>query len=101
MQTVAGVVSDNGIPTMSATQNLSVAVNLPIQPMLTAVGFTNQQFALNIAGDAGPDYPIQAPTNLADWTPLFVTNPPALPLLWADRDITKLPMQFYRVFLGP
>ena len=54
-----------------------------------------------ITGDYGPDYAIEASTNLLDWATLFTTNSPALPFDWLDADTNSFPQRFYRVRLGP
>jgi hypothetical protein len=52
-------------------------------------------------GPAGPDYTVQASTNLGTWTNLFTTNSPALPLNWMETNASGLFRRFYRVILGP
>jgi mono/diheme cytochrome c family protein len=94
-------VSDNGIPSLSATQSFFVTVNRPVRPGLTSASITNGQFKLLISGDAGPDYTVQVSTNLLDWTALWTTNPPALPFQISDPGASNYPQRFYRVLLGP
>ncbi len=93
--------TDNGTPSLSATQGFLVVVNPVAQPLWTQTQFTNGQFRLTLTGDLGPDYTVQASTNLAAWTTLFTTNPPVLPWTWADADATNFPGRFYRIMLGP
>ena len=93
------VVTDNGSPNLSATQNLGVTVNLPSQPSVQVSSGT--PISLLVTGDAGPDYTVQASTNLANWLNLFTTNSPALPFNWFDSDAGNFPQRFYRVLLGP
>jgi hypothetical protein len=62
---------------------------------------TNGQFYFQINGDFGPDYSIQASTNLMNWATIFTTNSPALPFNWIDTQSGQWPAQFYRVLLGP
>ena len=62
---------------------------------------TGGQFTLGISGDAGPDYTVQASTNLASWTNLFTTNSPVTPFFWLDPDAGSYTSRFYRVLLGP
>jgi len=57
-----------------------------------------------VSGDRGPDYCIQAATDLADpaaWVTLFTTNSPALPFAWWDLAATNAPTRFYRILLQP
>ena len=100
-QTVAVVVSDNGVPIMSATQSFTVTVIQPAVPVLNAVSITNGQFGFWINGDTGPDYTILASTNLTSWNPVFTGNSPAVPYFWVDTNSLAGPMRFYRAVLGP
>jgi uncharacterized repeat protein (TIGR03806 family) len=94
-------VSDNGTPSLSATQGFSVIVNRPSQPALNSPGLTNGQFRLLVSGDLGPDYTLQASSNLFDWTSLFSTNAPLLPFWFVDQTGTNSLQRFYRAVLGP
>ena len=60
----------------------------------------NAQFSLLVNGDLGPEYTVFASTNLVGWTPLFTTNPPALPFTWSDPNSPTM-QRFYRVLVGP
>ncbi len=100
-QTVAVVVSDNGVPPLSATQSFAVTVIQPAFPVLSAVSVTNGQFGFWVNGDTGPDYTIQASTNLTSWVSMFTSNSPALPYFWVDTNSVSYPFLFYRVLLGP
>jgi hypothetical protein len=95
------VVSDNGSPVMSATQTFTVFVNPPAQPVMQVLPPNGSQFTLLISGDAGPDYTVQASTNLWDWTSLFTTNSPPLPLIWSDGSSGNFDQRYYRILLGP
>ncbi len=100
-QTVAVVVSDNGVPGMSATQSFSVTVARPVSPLLSAGAITNGRFGFWISGDSGPDYSIQVSTNLADWNSVFTGISPALPFFLADTNSALFSSGFYRAVLGP
>jgi len=100
-QTVAVVVSDNGVPIMSATQGFTVTVIQPVVPVLNAVSITNGQFEFWINGDTGPDYTIQASTNLSSWNPVFTGSSLPVPYFWVDTNSVSYPFLFYRVLLGP
>ena len=95
------VVSDNGTPVMSATQGFTVTVLRPALPTLDAASITNGRFGFWIAGDAGPDYTIQASTDLVSWSSVATSMSPAVPLYWADTNSTPFPSRFYRALLGP
>ena len=93
-------VADNGSPSLSATQNFSVIVNPLPMPQMAAAGWSNGQFVLQVSGQAGPDYEIQASTNLTQWSAVFRTNSPAMPFSWQDLTATNS-AGFYRVIVGP
>jgi hypothetical protein len=95
------IATDNGSPSMSATQSFTITVLRPAQPAFQQTGLSNGQFNFQIGGDAGPDYTIQASTNLVNWASLLTTNSPALPFFWSDSDSTNFSQRFYRVLLGP
>lgn len=99
-QTVAVVVTDNGVPNMSAAQNFTLTVNRPTNPTLSNVLITNGQFALSISGDVGPDYLIQSSSNLLFWSTMATSTPSSMPFWWTNTN-TEQPVQFYRVTLGP
>jgi len=100
-QTVAVVVSDNGTPVMSATQDFTVTVIQPVRPALTAALMTNGQFGFWVNGDVGPDYTIQFSTNLVSWSLLATVDSPLLPFMWWETNAIKFNSEFYRVLLGP
>jgi pectate lyase len=91
-------VTDNGTPNLSATQSFNVIVSAPAQPQMPAFGLNNGQFILTITGDIGPDYIVQASTNLTDWAGIF-TNP--MPFTWTDTGTSNFNQRFYRIQLGP
>jgi len=100
-QTVAVVVSDNGTPSLSATQTFMATVLRPSAPVMNAVSVTNNNLGFWINGDNGPDYTVLASTNLTSWAPVFTTNSPALPFYWFDSDTATYPIRYYRTVLGP
>ncbi len=95
------MVADNGTPSLSATQSFTVIVNPLILPSLTLLALNNGQLGFQISGATGPDYAVETSTNLLDWNTVFITNSPAMPFLWVDTNSAVLPMQFYRVQIGP
>jgi len=100
-QSVAVVVSDSGVPMMSATQAFTVAAFQPVRPTLTAASMTNGQFPLIISGDVGPDYIIQSSTNLTSWSAISTSTPSATPYFFSDTNTASFPFIFYRALLGP
>lgn len=93
-------VSDNGTPSLSATQSFAVVVNPLVAPSVGNVSVAGGQFGLSINGQSGPDYAVETSTNLTDWSAVFLTNSPALPFNWTDAT-TNSPQRFYRIKLGP
>jgi len=93
-------VSDNGTPSLSATQSFLVTV-VPITAPLLGASAAGGQLTLHVNGDFGPDYAIESSTNLLDWALAFSTNSPALPFDWLEPNSLSLPSQFYRIRLGP
>lgn len=97
-------VTDNGSPALSATQSFWVTVNQPAPPVLGATGWSNGTFSLLVSGDAGPDYIIQATTNLSFptvWKTLSTSNSPMPPFGFSDPAATNFSRRYYRVLLGP
>ncbi|HWD92599.1 MAG TPA: PA14 domain-containing protein [Verrucomicrobiae bacterium] len=98
-------VSDNGTPSMSATQTFTVAVSQPALPFVSQPSFSTGGFQMEIGGDTGPDYSVYATTNLtsnfASWNWLLTSNSPALPFQFQDPMATNYPQRFYRVLIGP
>lgn len=93
-------VSDNGTPSLSATQSFVVVVNSLAAPSVSNVSIAGGQFSFSINGQAGPDYAVETSTNLTQWSAVFITNSPALPFIWTETN-SATTMQFYRIKLGP
>jgi beta-galactosidase len=94
-------VADNGSPNLSATQSFLVTVNPLTLPFLSLPAWSNGQFSLMVTGQPGPDYALQATTNLMDWSTLWITNSPPMPLDWIDTNTSAFPSRFYRLLVGP
>ena len=94
-------VTDNGMPPMSVTQSFSIIVSPLILPTLTVQGVTNGILTMRVSGTTGPDFTMQASSNLVNWSSLFTTNSPALPFVWADTNASNFPGRFYRGLLSP
>jgi pectin methylesterase-like acyl-CoA thioesterase len=94
-------VTDNGSPNLSATQSFNVIVNPVAQPTASAASYANGQFSLTVNGDNGPDYILQTSTNLLVWQSLLTNSSPSVPFTFTDTNAAAVPVQFYRVLLGP
>lgn len=98
---VTVVVFDSGMPPLSATQSFVIRVS-PLSPAsIGSLGMSNGVFTFSVQGPAGPDYTIQASSNLMDWIPLFATNSPTPPFQWSDTNAGSHIRRFYRTLLGP
>ena len=79
----------------------TVTVSRPDAPVLGPFSLSDSQLRLAVNGVVGPDYIVQASTNLSDWINLFNTNPPTLPFVWSDEGSSNFDRRFYRILLGP
>ncbi len=96
------VVTDNGVPSLSATQSFSVVVLRPAPATFSSPAVTSGTFHAAISGSLGPDYSVYAATNLSsEWQLLLITNPAALPFEFIDPNATNFQQRYYRVLLGP
>ena len=93
-------VSDNGTPSMSATQSFAVVVNPLPAPTVGKISMVGSQFSFSVNGQTGPDYAVETSTNLTLWNNVFTTNSPILPFVWTEPS-TNLSQRFYRIKLGP
>jgi hypothetical protein len=94
-------VADNGTPSLSAMQTFSVIVNPLSAPGISNISLAGGQFSFKVNGQSGPDFAIEASTNLTQWNSVFVTNSPFPPFVWMDTNSPAAPQLFYRVKLGP
>jgi hypothetical protein len=94
------MVADNGTPSLSATQSFVVTVTNLMKPMISSSFFALGQLVLQVNGASGPDYQIQASTNLFNWSAVLTTNSPALPFSWTNGT-TGSPVKFFRILAGP
>ncbi len=97
-------VSDNGSPSLSATQSFLVNVSLPASPKISAPSVNGGGLQFSISGNSGPDYVIETSTNLSltnAWLPVFSNASPTLPFVFSNPVPANLNQQFYRVRLGP
>ncbi len=97
--TIQVKVTDNGSPSLSATNNFVITVNPASQPVLGSITFGNY-VNLTANGMIGPDYSLFTSTNLATWQLLFTTNPITMPVTFTDTNLSDA-ARFYRLQLGP
>jgi hypothetical protein len=94
-------VSDDGTPSLGATNNFTVTVNAATQPVLSAINPVGGQVSLTINGMEGPDYTLLTSTNLINWQVLTATNSPSLPVILVDPNPPVDPARYYIIRLGP
>ena len=102
--TLSVMVTDNGTPGLSTTQSFRVTVLRPPSPQLLSSAGTTTAFTLKVTGTSGPDYFVDATTNLnrpSSWTPVATNLSASLPWVWTDLSVRNTPTRFYRVRLGP
>ena len=98
---VSVVATDSGSPNLRATNSFVITVNPLTQPNVDTASYAGGQFSLRASGQVGPDYTVQVTSDLhGSWTNLFTTNPVAMPFSFTDPN-GSLPMQFYRIVVGP
>ena len=66
-------------------------------PQVCGLIYNHGIFSMNINGDAGHDYVIQASTNLTDWTSIDTNFMPVLPFIWNDSNASNYNRRYYRV----
>ena len=99
VQLMVGV---NGSPSLSATQNFTITVNPLTLPTVPLFGLSNGQFTMFVTNSiVGPDYAVEASTDLVNWSTLFITNFPANSFQWTDTNPPTAPAEFYRIKVGP
>jgi hypothetical protein len=86
----------------SITSSVAALVIAYTRPGISNIAFSNGVFWMSITGDSGPDYIVQASTNLVFWESID-TNPAPTPpfFIWSDAGATNFNQRFYRVLLGP
>jgi hypothetical protein len=98
---IALTVSDNGIPSLSATQTFTVTVVLP--PAFQDLSLTGSQLAFSWPSLAGQLYQLEFKGDLTEplWTPLGAPVLGTGALLTMTQDVTAAPQRFYRIRLVP
>jgi plastocyanin len=94
-------VQDNGTPGLSDAKSFTVIVNALAPVVLTQVSRPNGQFRFRVSGTEGPDYVVQASTNLTDWTDIATVPAPVAPFQVDDDNAATFSNRFYRVRLQP
>jgi hypothetical protein len=99
---VSIAVSNNGLPVLSATNTFKIVVN-PLAPTtITPSAVSGQSINLLVNGTQGPDYTLQATTNLlGTWQSVLTTNSPAIPWSFTYTNSGNSPDMFFRIELGP
>jgi fibronectin type 3 domain-containing protein/regulation of enolase protein 1 (concanavalin A-like superfamily) len=95
---VISALNDSGESTNSA--QVSSTTFAPSTFPVLSTSYVGGQLVLQINGAAGPDYEIQASSDMVNWYPVFITNAPAMPFVWPPS-VTNGPLNFYRVVVGP
>ncbi|MFM8879282.1 MAG: DUF1566 domain-containing protein, partial [Verrucomicrobiota bacterium] len=103
VQQAGVVVSDSGMPAMGATQYFRLNVPaLARPPSLQARIGDGGAWTLQIDGEPGPGYRLQASTNLTSWSDLGQFLPSLFPWIWTDEGSTSpQPWRFFRVIAEP
>ena len=83
----------------SSNALLTVSSGAYAKPQLSSVTFSNGVFRLTVSGDTGPDYIVQASTNLTAWQSLFTNHLPTPPFNWSDSNAASFTRRFYRIQL--
>jgi hypothetical protein len=90
----------NSLP-LSTTQSFWVNVVAPQAPTFSEVKNFAGVFEAKVSGDGGPDYQVQASTNLLTWNLLYITNGVPGPFSFVVSNSSSDPQRFYRIRLGP
>ena len=102
--TLSVIVTDNGIPSLSATQSFTVTVlPPPPRPQLGNVSLGASTFSFSWPSAAGYLYSVQYKTDLTatDWTTLDADQPGTGSSLSLTVGLTNAPQCFYRVIVLP
>jgi beta-galactosidase len=97
------MVEVSGSPSLNAALSFTIKVNPLTLPTMPSFGLSNGQFTLRVTNSiVGPDYAVEASSNLVNWSTLFITNsPPTGSFRWTDTNAPTAPAEFYRLKVGP
>jgi hypothetical protein len=73
----------------------------PAVPQVLSPVFGNGVFSMSVTGPLGPDYIVQASTNLVLWNSIWTNFSPVPPFIWTDTNASNFDQRFYRIQLGP
>jgi pectate lyase len=94
------VVTNTAGSATSSNAMLTISSGIHTPPQLSNVSFQNGDFSINVVGDAGVDYIIQASSNLMSWSSIFTNHSATPPFNWSDPAATNSGSRYYRVLLG-
>ncbi|MBI3882564.1 MAG: hypothetical protein HY301_21190 [Verrucomicrobia bacterium] len=94
-------VADDGTPGLSATQQFTVTVPLVAVPDISNFIHSSGQMRVRVDGDFGPDYFMQASSNLVSWATVNIRTSAAVPYTYVDTNWSNFTKRFYRVLLVP
>ena len=100
-ETYSVIVTNTAGSVTSSFAVLTVSSGSYAKPQLSSAALSNGVFTLTVNGDNGPDYIVQASTNLTAWQSLFTNHLPTPPFTWSDSNAASFTRRFYRVQLGP
>ena len=83
--------------TLSVLSVSGGGVPVTLTPLSLAAG----NFTLQINGDLGPSYILQASSDFTTWTPLSTNTPSVMPFTVIDTNAGSFNHRFYRALLGP
>jgi hypothetical protein len=89
-------VADNGSMPMCATQQFSIVVARPSQPIVSPPKWKEGRHVFTVSGNSGLMYKVWASTNLLEWELLWTTNPASLPFEVGDPLAGASSCRFYR-----
>ncbi len=95
------VATDDGVPSLTATQSFTVMVGPPAAPTFVDPQLIAGAFRAQIRGDPGPDYSIQTSTDLLNWSVYSNLISPSLPISFVAPGDPSGSTRLYRVQLGP
>lgn len=99
--------TEAGATPLSSNLSFQTTVNSALKPTAVAgwnlvAGNPVPQLQVSVAqGQLGPDYIVQASTDLMNWSNLSTQTPATFPWVWTDTDTSLFSKRFYRLNLGP
>lgn len=85
-----------------AMTNKVVGITINPAPVLSQPALLAGRFSMQITGGSNQNYTLEVSTDLAGWSPLFVTNnPTANSFILVDPTTPMGQQRFYRILIGP